>query len=76
MAVIDTVNKITVNVRVISGQTAQGTNKYLSVSLGALNKDNYVDNKALAIVTALEPCLQYTIGYVQKTVTSTLEDDE
>ena len=76
MSAVNTINKIAVNVRVISGQTAQGSNKYLSVSLGTLSKDNYDDDKALAVVTALEPCLQYTIGYVQKTVTSTLEDDE
>ena len=68
----ETLKKVSVNLKLENGTDAEGNMKYVSVSLGTLNKDNFDADKALAVVTVLAPCLSKTVGSVEKTATSTL----
>ena len=76
MAAEVTVSSVKAYVRLINGQTAQGSTKYLNLSLGAMNKDAFDDDKALAITTLLEPCLAKSVGGLQKSVVSNIESDD
>ena len=75
MSIVNNVEKIVANARVVVGQTVSGANKYQNVSLGAMSTTTFDDAKAYAVAGALEPCLQYPIGYLQKIITSTIEDE-
>ena len=68
----ETLKKVVCNVMVETGTTADGTIKTASVSLGTLSKDSWDPDKALAIVSALGPCLSKTINSTEKIQTSTI----
>lgn len=57
------------SVRVVTGTSASGNSTYTNISLGSLNKDAWDAGKALAIVSALEPCLDNNIDSVPMTAT-------
>lgn len=76
MAAEVTVSSVKAYVRLVNGQTAQGATKYLNLSLGAMNKDAFDDDKALAITSLLEPCLSKAVGGLQKSVVSNIESDD
>ncbi len=65
-------NKVSVSVVLEDGTDAKGNLKTTSISLGTLDKDNFNADKALAIVSLLEPCLSKTLYSVRKTEVSTL----
>ena len=69
---VETMKKVGVSVRLENGTDSSGNMKYVSLSLGNINKDNFDADKALAVVTALAPCLTKTVSSVEKTATSTL----
>ena len=64
--------KVSVNVKLNDGTDTQGRDKYVSVTLGNLSEENYDADKALAIVTALAPCLSKTVSSVEEVKVSTL----
>ena len=51
MAAEVTVSSVKAYVRLVNGQNAQGSTKYLNLSLGALNKDAFDDDKEHTIIT-------------------------
>lgn len=67
-----TLKKVSVNVRLENGTDDDGNMKYVSISLGKLSVSNFNADQALAIVTLLAPCLNKTVGLVEKTEVSTL----
>ena len=72
MAITSTTSKVSVNVKLNNGTNANGTPKALTVSLGALNKDAFDADKAMAIVGLLAPCLEKSLVSVEKVEVSTL----
>lgn len=68
----ETLKKVVCNVMVENGTDAEGNIKLVSFSLGSLSKDNFDADKALAIVTALRPCLSKTVNSTNKIETSTI----
>jgi len=69
---VETIKKRTAAVRVENGTDSEGNVKTTTVSLGTLAKDRWDGDKALAIVGALEPCLNNVIAAIETTATSTL----
>lgn len=69
---VETRKKVVCNVVVETGTDSEGNLRTANVSLGALTKDGWNADKALAIVQALGPCLTYTINNVQEVMTSTI----
>ena len=68
----ETLKKVVCNVRLENGTDASGNLKFMSTSLGTLSKDSWDPDKALAIVSALGPCLSKTINSTEKIQTSTI----
>ena len=64
--------KVSVSVKLNNGTDAQGNTKTVGISLGSLNKDSFDADKALAIVSALGPCLDKSVESVEKTEVSTI----
>ncbi|MBQ7193721.1 MAG: hypothetical protein IJR98_05065 [Synergistaceae bacterium] len=64
--------KVSVNVKLNNGTDASGNDKFVNVTLGNLSEENYDADKALAIVTALAPCLSKTVSTVEEVKVSTL----
>lgn len=69
---ITALRKISVNVKLNDGTDSHGNTKYVSVTLGNLSEENYDADEALAIVTALAPCLTKTVSSVEEVRVSTL----
>ena len=69
---ISTLRKVSVNVKLNDGTDAEGKARYVSLSLGNLSEENFDADKALAIVTALAPCLSKTVSSVEEVRVSTL----
>ena len=67
-----TLKKVSVSIKLDNGTDAEGNQKTVSISLGNLSKDTFDADKALAIVGALEPCLNKMPVSVEKTEVSTL----
>lgn len=65
-------NRISVNIVLEDGTDTKGNLKTTSIPLGTLDKDNFNADKALAIVSLLEPCLCKTLYNVEKVEVSTL----
>lgn len=65
MAVV-TLKKVTVNLVLNNGTDSQGHVKTVNSSLGNLSETNYDDDKALAVVSALQPCMSKTLVSVQR----------
>ena len=64
--------KVSVSIKLDDGQDSQGNPKTVSVSLGSLDKNSFDADKALAVVGALEPCLNKSISSIEKTEVSSL----
>ncbi|MBQ2615650.1 MAG: hypothetical protein IJG51_08490 [Synergistaceae bacterium] len=64
--------KVSVSIKLDDGQDSQGNPKTVSVSLGSLSKNSFDADKALAVVGALEPCLNKSISSIEKTEVSSL----
>lgn len=69
---VKTLKKITVNVKLNNGTDSEGNVKLVSVSLGNMSEENFDDDKALAVVTALAPCLAKTVSSIEESDLSTL----
>lgn len=69
---ISTVKKISVAARLDNGTDSQGNVKTVNVSIGNMSETNFDDDKALAVVSALGPCLSKTVVSVEKTEIDTL----
>ena len=48
---------ITIRIDLDNGTDGEGKQRIVSISLGKLNKDNFVADKAIAVIRALGPCL-------------------
>ena len=57
---------VSVNVKLEDGLDSDYNTKYVNVSLGQLDEDNYDLNKVIAVVYALVPCLSKTISQVEE----------
>lgn len=71
MAVL-TLKKVSVNIKVNAGTDSEGNIKTATISLGNMSELGFDDDKALAVVTALAPCLSKTITAVEKTKVETM----
>lgn len=69
---VETRKKVACNVVLENGTDSEGNLKTVNLSLGALSKDSWNADKALAIVQALGPCLNKTINNVQEVMTNTI----
>lgn len=69
---VEEIKKRSAAIRIENGTDSEGNVKTTTVSLGTLSKDRWDGDKALAIVGALEPCLNNVITTVETTATSTL----
>ena len=69
---IATVKSIRVSILLDNGTDSQGNVKTVNVQLGNMSETNFDDDKALAVVSALAPCLRKTVISVEKTEVSTL----
>lgn len=67
-----TLTKVSVKVKLDDGVDAKGNDKFVNVTLGTLDEDNYDADKCLAIVTALAPCLSKSVEVVEEVKVSTL----
>ena len=68
-----TLQKVSVNIKLDNGTDDEGRQRTVSISLGALSKDNFDADKALAVKEALEPCLDKEVYSVEKVEVSTIE---
>ena len=66
------VKSIRVSILLDNGTDSQGNVKTVNVQLGNLSETNFDDDKALAVVSVLGPCLSKTVVSVEKTEVSTL----
>ena len=64
--------KVSVNIKLDNGMDSEGNIRTVTVSLGSLSKDNFNADKALAVITALEPCLNKEVNTVEKVEVSTI----
>ncbi len=69
---VSTLKKVSVSVKLNNGTDSKGHVKTVSISLGNMSETNYDDDKALAVVSTLSPCLSKTIVSVEKSEISTL----
>ena len=75
MSAVSTRNSVKVNIKLNNGTDSDGKVQTLSVNLGKLSNDNYTDQKAWNVKSALEPCLDKPVYVVQKTEVSTLTEE-
>lgn len=59
-------SSVTCNVMLENGTDTSGNIKTVKQSIGKLSKDRWNADKALAIVTALAPCLSKTVNAVHE----------
>lgn len=69
---VKTLKKMSVAVKVNAGADSEGNIKTATLSLPNLSELSYNADKALAIVSALSPCLSKTITAVEETAVNTL----
>ena len=69
---VETLKKISVNVKLNNGTDSEGNVRRVNVTIGNLSEENFDNDKALAVVTALAPCLSKTVSSVEKVVVSSL----
>ena len=72
MAVTLTGKKTSVSMKLNNGTDSEGNVKLVTVNLGNMSEENFDDDKALAVVTALAPCLSKTVSSIEKVEVSTL----
>lgn len=73
--IIESLDRLNVNVELDNGTDAVGNTRTVSVSLGKLSKLNFDNDKALEIVSALGPCLSKYVVSVKKIQTFTLTNN-
>ena len=69
---VETLKKISVAVKVNAGTDSEGNVKTANINLPNLSELGYDADKALAVVSALAPCLNKTITAVEQTKVNTL----
>ena len=67
-----TLKKMSVTVKVNAGTDSEGNVKTASLNMPNLSELHYDADKALAVVSALAPCLSKTITAVEETEVNTL----
>lgn len=65
-------NQISVYLELYNGTDSNGNTKTVKVSLGNLSETNYNDNKVLAVVNALAPCLSKNVYAIKKVTVSSI----
>lgn len=69
MATTSTLTKVGVKMLLNNGTDSQtGEVKTVSVSLGSLSPSGYDDNKMMAVVNGIAPCLTKSVYKVKKTM--------
>ena len=71
MAVENVVNKISVNMKLNNG-TKDGKTVTVSQTLPTMSLAAYDDEKAMAVIDAIAPCLEKSLNGVEKVVVSKL----
>jgi len=69
---VKTLKKMSVAVKVNAGTDSEGNVRTASLNLPNLSELSYDADKALAVVSALAPCLSKTIKAVEETEINTL----
>lgn len=69
---VETLKKISVTVKVNAGTDSEGKIKTANINLPNLSEVSYDADKALAVVSALAPCISKTITAVEQTKVNTL----
>lgn len=69
---VKTLKKMSVTVKVNAGTDSEGNVKTASINLPNLSELGYDADKALAVVSALAPCISKTITAVEETAINTL----
>jgi len=72
MAVVSDLSLVSVVCKLNNGTTDNGQLKTLDLSLGKMDIDRYDDDKAMAIVNLLRPCLAKDVVEVRKVAVSVL----
>ena len=75
MAAITTLKTVKVTAKLNNGTTASGGIKTANVNLGDLNKSNFDADKAIAIISLLEPCLDKSLYAIEKTEVSSIAEE-
>ena len=75
MAVIEEPRKVSVGLELNTG-THAGVMTTKTIKLGTLNTTTWNAQKVINIVDLAEPCLQYPINAVRKTLVSDLVEDD
>lgn len=76
MAVTETIGKISVNMRLNNGVKQDGTQLTVTDKLPDLNVNTYDNEKAMAVVDKISPCLEKDIYDVQKVTVATLTNED
>ena len=71
-----TEKRISVNIKLNDGLDTKGNVKTVGVSLGSLSLSGYNDDKALAVVSALEDCFSKEVYSIEKTHVTSIASDE
>lgn len=69
---VETLKKVSVTVKINAGTDSEGNIKTANINLPNLSELGYDADKALAIVSAMGPCLSKTITAVEQTRVHTL----
>lgn len=75
MAIVRTLDRVYVRMKLNNGMDAQGNTKTVSQSLGALSPTGYDDEKAWDVIDALIPCLTKALYSTELAPTYTLTED-
>ena len=75
MPVVSEVSSLSVSLRLNNGYDSNGNVATVSVSLPAINCNNFDPQKAYNIVNLVEPCLLKSLFSVQKLEVSALIED-
>lgn len=67
-----TPRKISVNIKLDDGVDSQGNAKYVTISLGKISLTGYNQDKAVALVNLLTPCLDKTHHATEEVKVNTL----
>lgn len=76
MAIVTTLNKVAINLKLNYGTDDQGDQVTKTVSLSSLNPTAFDESKVMSIVGLLTPCLNFPVLSTNKTENSTMVESE
>lgn len=57
--------KISINIKLNNGTDSEGNQRTVSVPFGTLSQYNFNADKVLAVIAALEPCLDKSLSSIE-----------